>query len=153
MQALQEKFVKQLRTATLIALAVGALAASPALASPTSTPSTLIVAITAEGPSVTSLYNGVALTTTSVTYGSLLTSTGLNLGSIGDILGSLGNSQGGNFQGGSFSGFNDSGYSHSGWFAGGPSTSPIPEGRTPLLYAAGFALVLWAVQRRTQRAD
>ena len=145
--------MKQLRTASLIALALSALAASPALASSTSTPSTLIVAITAEGPSVTSLYNGVALTTTSVTYGSLLTSRGLDLGSIGDILGSLGNSQDGNSQGGSFQGFDDSGFSHNPWFAGGPSTSPIPEGRTPLLYSAGFALILWAVQRRTQRSD
>jgi hypothetical protein len=151
MQAVEEKFVKQLRTATLIALALSAVAAVPAFAATTGSSSGIVVAITAEGPSITSLYNGVALTTTSVTFGSLLTGNGLNLGTIGDILGSLGNSQGGNWQGGGFTGFNDSGYSHFPIFAGGPSTSPIPEGRALLLYAAGFSLVAWAIQR-SQRA-
>ena len=149
MQAVEEKFVKHLRTAALVALTLGVLTA-PALASTTATPSSFIVAITAEGPSVTSLYNGVTLTTTSVTYASLLASNGSSYGSIGDVLGSLGNVP---KPSGGVIGLGDGGWDggHHFW-GGGPSTSPIPEGRTLLLYAAGFALVAWAVQRRRQRS-
>ena len=136
--------MKPLRTATVVAVALSALFAAQARASTVSASSPYAVVITAESPSVTSLYNGVALTTTSVTLGSALSSSSISgAGSISDVLGSLGSVH--RTPGIPLLG---SGGTGQGWvFAGGYSTRPIPEGRTALLYGAGLSLIGWAVLR------
>ena len=147
--------MKQLRTATLTALALCALGAGAVRAAGTASYSNLQTSITGNGVDIGTLYNGTTLTATSVTFGSLILTPPAQSTSLLAVLGYGQNGQGNQDQGNSIHrvsyGDFDGGRGHIFPF---PTTTPIPEARTALLYALGLSGVSWALLRlrRRQRA-
>jgi len=151
--------------ALVVAVTIGILTATPALASRNDDSPKFVVAITSEGPSVNSLFDGNKLAATSVSMGNPLTlrrhDQDEDGDSQGDLLGLLLPKHGpkaadddqdgkGGKKGPKFGLLGDGGQGLP-ILAGGPS-APIPEGRTLLLYAAGFSLVGWALLRLGHRS-